>query len=80
MSQWKLQKPTNPNSTIQKNGRTFYWCDICGNWTPTHTTATHTGKNTKTNGQKNFALENFIKTFKINNSETCVQPEGFLYT
>ena len=43
MAKWKLQPPSDPNATITKNGKTYHFCTKCGNWTPTHTTATHTG-------------------------------------
>ena len=43
MSKWKLVAPTNPSETKVVNGKTYYWCGKCGNWTPTHTTDTHLG-------------------------------------
>ena len=43
MSKWKLIAPKDPNETKFMNGKTYYWCMKCGNWTPTHKTETHIG-------------------------------------
>ena len=43
MSKWKLTPPGDPNETKTVNGKVYYWCAKCGNWTPTHKTETHTG-------------------------------------
>ena len=44
LAPWKLEapKPGQPE-TLQKDGRTFYWCAKCmpPQWTTTHSTATH---------------------------------------
>ena len=45
MAKWKLTAPkSGESSTKEVNGRTFYWCAKCGNWSPTHGTDSHTGK------------------------------------
>ena len=42
---WKKVAP-NPGKpeAIEREGRTYHWCDHCGRWSTTHSTATHTGK------------------------------------
>jgi hypothetical protein len=45
---WKHIPPTDGQQTKSKNGKTYHWCANCfkakGQWTISHTTATHTGK------------------------------------
>ena len=42
MPDWQLKPPTgNENHSKTVNGKTYYWCDKCKNWTPTHTSQQH---------------------------------------
>ena len=53
MSKWKLTAPKSGEPTTKNvNGRAFNWCAKCGNWTTTHSTATHTGKSNDSNNRK----------------------------
>ena len=53
MAKWKLVAPKgNEAQTKTVNGRTFHWCQKCGNWTTTHSTATHTGVSKFNNEKK----------------------------
>lgn len=45
MAKWKMIAPSDGESqTKEVNGRKFYWCTKCGNWSTTHGTSGHTGK------------------------------------
>lgn len=62
MSKWKLTPPKSDEPSLKQiNGKTFKWCQKCGNWTTTHDTSTHTGtsktqpKGKKSQGQTNLA-------------------------
>ena len=53
MAKWKLIAPKGSEPEKKTvDGRVFYWCGKCGNWTPTHGTATHTGKSNKNSSRK----------------------------
>jgi hypothetical protein len=42
---WRtVPPPPGTSSANQIKDKTFNWCDKCKRWTPTHTTATHTGE------------------------------------
>jgi len=44
---WKYQPPSASDATTKTvNGREFHWCAKCKRFTPTHSTATHTGGTT----------------------------------
>ena len=62
LQQWKLVPPKkNESHSKVINGRTYYWCAKCMNWTPTHKTETHRGLayyNNKKKGNKNNAESN----------------------
>ena len=62
MAKWKLQAPSDPNATITKNGKTYHFCTKCGNWTPTHTTDTHTGTKPSTDPSTIPAVSNLTIT------------------
>ena len=43
--QWKYEAPkSGANEEKEVNGRTFNWCQKCGRWSTTHSTATHQSK------------------------------------
>ena len=45
MDQWKLVAPgTSEPQTKEVNGKKYYWCAKCENWSTTHGTSGHTGK------------------------------------
>ena len=59
MSKWKLIAPKSGESeTRTVNGKVYYWCQKCGNWTPTHSTSTHTGQRVKKEDNKKQASSN----------------------
>ena len=64
MAKWKLIPPSNPNETKLVNGKTYHFCTKCGNWTPTHTTNTHTGGKPTASGEKpsNEVQSNHVTT------------------
>ena len=60
MEKWKITPPSSGSpQTVQKNGRTWYWCQKCrygkGRWSTTHSTAQHRPKPTKTH-QANISV------------------------
>ena len=53
MTKWKLTAPKSGEASSKTvNGRTFKWCQKCGNWTTTHDTDSHTGPNPNTGKSK----------------------------
>ena len=64
LSRWKLIAPKDPSETKFMNGKTYYWCAKCGNWTPTHKTETHVGGRApdSNNGQGERAESNHVVT------------------
>jgi GAG-pre-integrase domain/Zinc knuckle len=59
---WKTVKPAPGQPTTKKHdNKPFYWCEKCGRWTPTHTTATHKGPAKATDSvmplQANFSFD-----------------------
>ena len=53
MTKWKLTAPQSGEpSSKTVNGRTFKWCQKCGNWTTTHDTDSHTGNGPSINKTK----------------------------
>jgi hypothetical protein len=41
---WQTVKPAaGEPETMVREGRTFYWCDVCSHWRTTHSTSGHTG-------------------------------------
>ena len=50
---WKKKAPESGESEQQqRNGRTWYWCNVCKRWTPHHGTAQHRPKNGNTNNNQ----------------------------
>ena len=65
---WKFTAPkSNESQTIQKNGKTWYWCQKCnageGRWSTTHGTSSHTGKPNNNNNNNNNNTHQVNVTF-----------------
>ena len=57
MAKWKLVAPKSGESNTKTvNGRVYNWCAKCGNWTTTHSTATHLGHKPSSDGQAHSNL------------------------
>ena len=72
MPAWQTKAPSqNQSQTKTVDGKTYHWCDKCGNWTSTHTAQQHgkgfkKGKGgAKSNKKKNnFAPETHLSAFE----------------
>ena len=74
MAKWKLTAPKSSEPKVKTvNGKTFKWCDRCGNsWTTTHDTSTHTDKMKPTNVQG-------VKTsFKAESNLAACEPSAWI--
>jgi hypothetical protein len=75
MARWKLEKPKSgekEEKTVE--GKKYYWCAKCNNWTPTHNTSQHTGGRTSLQGDANAHLTALDPTI------WCIQAEPKLDT
>lgn len=71
MSKWKLTPPKGGEPHKKEvNGRTFEWCNHCGNWTTTHNTDSHTGVS-KSSGSKSTS-------FKAESNLAAWEPAAWL--
>ena len=53
MPEWKLIPPKDGEKDSKRvNGKMYYWCGICKNWTVTHRTSEHRGNSTFNNRKK----------------------------
>ncbi|GFH47570.1 hypothetical protein CTEN210_04045 [Chaetoceros tenuissimus] len=41
---WKYQRPSDVSKPLQRNGKTFFWCEKCSRFSTTHGTAQHGNK------------------------------------
>ena len=57
MAKWKLEKPKFGEKEEKiVEGKKYYWCAKCDNWTPTHNTSQHTGGRALSKGSANAHL------------------------